>query len=95
VFLDLGESELAKLVKQGVPSAVFFLLRTLGARRGWREGVLVEQEPAPRRRVDMTAALRRLSPDELLQLEALVSKLEGSAKAEARDLEAGSEDDVS
>ena len=42
-FLDLGESELAKLVKAGVPSAVFFLLRTLGARRGWREGVVVEQ----------------------------------------------------
>ena len=53
---------LYKLVRGGNTSAIFFLLRTLGARRGWREGVVVEQEAAPRRRVDMTAALKALSP---------------------------------
>ena len=48
--------------------------------------LLVEQtpEPAPRPRVDMSAALRALSPDELMALEGIVSKLESSAKAEAR-----------
>jgi len=32
----------------------------------------------------MTAALKALSPDELMALEGIVSKLESSAKAEAR-----------
>jgi hypothetical protein len=84
VFVDLAESELYKLVASGNPSAIIYTLRTVGHARGWREGVTIEQEAAPRRRVDMTAALRALSPEELLQLEGLVSKLESSAKAEAR-----------
>ena len=60
VFLDLGESELYRLVKEGNPSAVFFLLRTLGARRGWREGVLVEQRPESTPRHTPEEVTRRL-----------------------------------
>ena len=80
VFLDLGESQLYRLVKEGNPSAVFFLLRTLGARRGWREGVLVEQRPEPPPRhtpEEVTRRLRQLSKDEIEQLERLVLKMEG------------------
>ena len=87
-FVDLAESELYKLVASGNPSAIIYTLRTVGHARGWREGVVVEQEAAPRPRVDMTAALRALSPDELLQLEGLVSKLEANARLEARDRDA-------
>ena len=80
VFLDLGKSQLYRLVKEGNPSAVFFLLRTLGARRGWREGVLVEQRPEPTPRhtpEEVTRRLRQLSKDEIEQLERLVLKMEG------------------
>src|SRR5215217_1792877 len=49
VFIDLAESELYKLVASGNPSAIIYTLRTVGHARGWREGVVVEQEPAPRR----------------------------------------------
>ena len=80
VFLDLGEFQLYRLVKEGNPSAVFFLLRTLGARRGWREGVLVEQRPEPTPRhtpEEVTRRLRQLSKDEIEQLERLVLKMEG------------------
>ena len=92
VFVDFAELELVKLVKAGNATAVIYALRTVGAKRGWREGVVVEQEPAPRRRVDMSAALRALSPDELMALEGIVAKLEANAKASARDLEAGYDD---
>ena len=40
----------------------------------------------------MTAALKALSPDELMALERIVAKLEASAKAEARDVDADDDD---
>jgi hypothetical protein len=54
-----------------------------------------EQTPEqPRRRIDMTAALRALTPTELQQLEVIVGKLEANARIEARERD-GDDDEVS
>jgi hypothetical protein len=93
-FVDEAETAIVAAVRRGDVNAATFVLRTQGSRRGWstwaaRHEAEQRPEPPPRRRVDVTAALRALSPEELLQLEAIVTKLEGSAKSEARDREAG------
>ena len=49
-------------------------------------------EPAPRPKVDMTAALKALSPDEMMQLQAIVAKLEASARLEARAHDGGDDE---
>ena len=93
LLVDEAEAAIVTAVRRGDVNAATFVLRTQGHRRGWSTWNArheAEQRPEPpRRRVDMTTALRALSPEELLQLEAIVTKLEGSAKAEARDREAG------
>jgi hypothetical protein len=46
-FLDLTESKLRQLVKEANPSAVFFVLKTLGKNRGYTERSTVEHEIGP------------------------------------------------
>ena len=84
MFLDLGKSELAKLVKADNPSAVFFLLRSLGKARGYSERLVVEPTPElPRRNSEgVTRRLRAPSKDEIEQLERLVLKMEGRSSLE-------------
>ena len=84
--LDLAEGQLLRMIKEGDGSSVRFFLRTVGRHRGYSERLVVEQtpEPAQRPRVDMSAALKALSPDEMMQLQAIVAKLEASARLEAQ-----------
>ena len=74
------------MIKEGDGPSVRFFLRTVGRHRGYSERLVVEQtpEPAQRPRVDMSAALRALSPDEMMQLQAIVAKLEARARLEAQ-----------
>jgi hypothetical protein len=92
--LDLAEGQLLRMIKEGDGPSVRFFLRTVGRHRGYSERLVVEQtpEPAQRPRVDMSAALKALSPDEMMQLQAIVAKLEASARLEARAHDAGDDE---
>ena len=95
-FIDTAEGVIVAALARGDVNAATFVLRTQGHRRGWSTLAArqeAEQTPEqPRRKVDMTAALKALSPAELMQLEAIVAKLEANAKAEARELDADERD---
>ncbi len=90
-FIDLAESELHKLVASGNAQAIIFCLRTLGHARGWREGLRIEQKderPKPYRNPEaVTAALRTLSPDEIADLERVLTKFENAANVATREAE--------
>ena len=91
-FIDTAEGVIVAALARGDVNAATFVLRTQGHRRGWSTLAArqeAEQTPeSPRPRVDMTAALKALSPAELMQLEAIVGKLEANAKSGA-GLDAG------
>jgi hypothetical protein len=95
-FVDEAEAAIVSAVKRGDVNAATFVLRTQGSRRGWstwsarHEGEQRPEPPRPRS-IDMTAALRALSPDELMALERIVAKLESTAKAGA-GLDAGDDE---
>lgn len=61
-FLDETESQLKKLVKAGNPSAIFFVLKTLGKDRGYVEKATLEHELGPnavKNAANMIEAMRR------------------------------------
>ena len=95
-LIDTAEGVIVSALGRGDVNAATFVLRTQGHRRGWSTLAArqeAEQTPEqPRRKVDMSAALKALSPDELMQLEAIVAKLESSARLEARERDAGERD---
>ena len=65
---------------------------TWGGGKGYDEK---EHDPAlarPVPRIDMSAALRALSPDELMQLEAIVAKMERQQRDDAVDVEMDEEE---
>ena len=94
-LIDTAEGVIVAALARGDVNAATFVLRTQGGRRGWSTWNArheAEQTPEqPRRKVDMSAALRALSPEELLQLEGIVGKLEADAKSGA-GLDAGRDD---
>lgn len=61
-LVDETESQLAKLVRAGNPSAVFFVLRTLGKDRGYVEKATIEHELGPyaaKNAANMIEAMRK------------------------------------
>lgn len=61
-LVDETESQLFKLVKAGNPSAVFFVLKTLGKDRGYVEKATLEHELGPntiKNAANMIEAMRR------------------------------------
>ena len=61
-FVDETESELRKLVKSGNPSAIIFVLKTLGKNRGYIERSTVEHELGPyaaKNAANMIEAMRK------------------------------------
>jgi len=75
-FLDTTESELKRLVKSGNPSAIIFVLKTLGKNRGYTEKSTVEHELGPyaaKNAASLIEAMRRGAeaqpPPKLLTME--------------------------
>ncbi len=96
-LIDTAEGVIIAALARGDVNAATFVLRTQGHRRGWstlaaRQEAEQQTPEQPRRRVDMTAALRALSPDELMALEGIVGKLEANARVEARAGDASDDD---
>ena len=92
----LAETSIYELVKAKDPSMCRFVVTRLEP-QVW--GLRSEREPEPdapstlpAKRIDMTAALRALSPDELMALEAIVAKLERQAKDDVTDVELSEEE---
>ena len=97
-FVDKAEAVIVAAVRRGDVNAATFVLRTQGHRRGWStlaraSGGRADAGAAASPQVDMTAALKALSPDEMMALQAIVAKLEASARLEERDASERDADD--
>lgn len=91
-----AESGIHALVEARDPTMCRFVVTRLqpevwGGGKGYDEK---DPDPItlPARRVDMTAALRALSADELMQLEAIIAKMERQAKDDVTNVEMDEEE---
>ena len=92
-----AETQIHALVARGDPTMCRFVVtrlepQTWGGGKGYDEK---DHEPAmalPVKRIDMSAALRALSPDEMMQLQAIVAKMERQAKDDVTDVEMDEEE---
>ena len=92
-----AESVIHGMVAKGDPVMCRFVVTRLepaiwGGGKGYDEKDPDQAIALPAKRIDMSAALRALSPDELMQLEAIVAKMERQQRDDAVDVEMDEEE---
>ena len=92
-----AESGIIALVDKGDPTMCRFVVTRLhpevwGGGKGYDEKDHDAALMLPAKRIDMSAALRALSPDEMMQLQSIVAKLERQQRDDVTDIEMDEEE---
>ena len=92
-----AETQIHALVAKGDPTMCRFVVTRLEPQTWGSKGYDEKDHGAAHalalpKRIDMSAALRALSPDEMMQLQSIVAKMERQAKDDVTDIEMDEEE---